>query len=155
MLDNSLLLYGSNMSNSNAHNQYPLPTAVIGRAGGKVRGNQHIDFAQRTPLANVLLTMLERSGVPVEKVGDSTGLVTAVVSARVRWSRRPRGVAGRAGSASAAAPELVGAARAGQSARALELLAGRSNAARRQPMTAPPRCTGPRTTRMFRWCARC
>jgi hypothetical protein len=76
MLDNSLLLYGSNMSNSNAHNQYPLPTALIGRAGGRVRGNQHIDFAERTPLANVLLTMLERSGVPQERVGDSTGLVT-------------------------------------------------------------------------------
>jgi hypothetical protein len=76
MLDNSLLLYGSNMSNSNAHNQYPLPTALLGRAGGRVRGNQHIDHAQRTPLANVLLTMLDRSGVQSEAFGDSTGLVT-------------------------------------------------------------------------------
>ena len=75
VLDNSLLLYGSNMSNSNAHNQYPLPTAILGKAGGKVRGNQHINHAERTPLANVLLTMLDRSGVPMEKVGDSTGLV--------------------------------------------------------------------------------
>ena len=76
MLDNSLILYGSNMSNSNAHNQYPLPTAIVGRAGGKVKGNQHIDFAERTPLANVLLTMLQRSNVNVDKLGDSTGLVT-------------------------------------------------------------------------------
>jgi uncharacterized protein DUF1552 len=76
MLDNSLLLYGSNMSNSNAHNQYPLPTAVLGRAGGRVKGNQHINYPERTPLANVLRTMLDRSGVPVDKFGDSTGLVT-------------------------------------------------------------------------------
>ncbi len=73
MLDHSLLLYGSNMSNSNLHNQYPLPTALIGRACGQVKGSQHINFAQRTPLANVLLTMLQRTGVKVDKVGDSTG----------------------------------------------------------------------------------
>lgn len=75
MLDHALFLYGSNMSNSNAHNQYPLPTAVIGKASGKVRGGQHINFAQRTPLANVLLTMLQRTGVNIETVGDSTGAI--------------------------------------------------------------------------------
>jgi len=75
MLDHSILLYGSNMSNSNAHNQYPLPTAVLGRGYGKIRGGQHINFAERTPLANVLLTVLQRAGVPVDKVGDSTGAI--------------------------------------------------------------------------------
>jgi hypothetical protein len=75
MLDNSLFLYGSNMSNSNAHNQYPLPTAVVGKAGGKVKGGQHINFSERTPLANVLLTLLQRTGVNVETVGDSTGAI--------------------------------------------------------------------------------
>ena len=75
MLDNSLFLYGSNMSNSNAHNQYPLPTAVIGKAGGRVKGGQHINFPTRTPLANVLLTMLQRTGVNIETVGDSTGAI--------------------------------------------------------------------------------
>jgi hypothetical protein len=75
MLDNSLFLYGSNMSNSNAHNQYPLPVAVVGKAGGKVKGGQHINFPERTPLANVLLTMLQRTGVNVESVGDSTGAI--------------------------------------------------------------------------------
>ncbi len=78
ILDNSLFLYGSNMSNSNAHNQYPLPTALVGGAGGKVRGNNHINFKERTPLANVLLTMLQRSNVPIEKVGDSTGAIAEV-----------------------------------------------------------------------------
>jgi hypothetical protein len=75
MLDQSLLLYGSNMSNSNMHNQYPLPTVLVGRAGGQIKGGRHINFAQRTPLANVLLTMLERTGVKVDKVGDSTGSI--------------------------------------------------------------------------------
>jgi hypothetical protein len=75
MLDHSILLYGSNMSNSNAHNQYPLPTALVGGGCGKIRGGQHINFKERTPLANVLLTVLQRSGVPIEKVGDSTGAI--------------------------------------------------------------------------------
>ncbi|HEY8509634.1 MAG TPA: DUF1552 domain-containing protein, partial [Steroidobacteraceae bacterium] len=78
MLDHSLFLYGSNMSNSNIHNQYPLPTVLVGGACGKVRGGQHIHFAERTPLANVLLTMLQRVGVPIEKVGDSTGPVAEI-----------------------------------------------------------------------------
>jgi len=73
MLDHSLLLYGSNMSNSNLHNQYPLPTALIGRACGAVKGGQHINFPERTPMANVLLTMLQRTGVKLDKLGDSTG----------------------------------------------------------------------------------
>jgi hypothetical protein len=75
MLENSMLLFGSNMSNSNAHNQYPLPTAVLGRGGGALRGGQHISFAERTPLANLLLTLLQRANVPIEKVGDSTGAI--------------------------------------------------------------------------------
>ncbi|HTQ36053.1 MAG TPA: DUF1552 domain-containing protein [Steroidobacteraceae bacterium] len=75
MLQNSMLLFGSNMSNSNAHNQYPLPTAVLGRGGGVLRGGQHINFAQRTPLANLHLTLLQRAGVPIESVGDSSGAI--------------------------------------------------------------------------------
>lgn len=78
MLENSILLFGSNMSNSNAHNQYPLPTAIIGRGGGVIRGGQHISFKDRTPLANVHLTLLQRAGVPIEKVGDSTGAVAEI-----------------------------------------------------------------------------
>jgi len=78
MLDNSILLYGSNMSNSNAHNQYPLPTAVLGRGGGRIKGGQHINFKERTPLANVLLTLMQRADVPIDKVGDSTGVIAEI-----------------------------------------------------------------------------
>ncbi len=78
MLDHSLLLYGSNMSNSNAHNQYPLPISLLGKACGRVQGGQHINFEQRTPLANVLLTMLQRTGVPIDRIGDSTGAIAQI-----------------------------------------------------------------------------
>jgi hypothetical protein len=75
LLDHSILLFGSNMSNSNAHNQYPLPTAVLGGGAGRLRGGQHINFAERTPLANVHLTLLQRAGVNIERVGDSTSAI--------------------------------------------------------------------------------
>jgi hypothetical protein len=77
MLDHSLFLYGSNMSNSNAHNHYPLPTSIVG--GWKtVKGGQHLIPAEHTPLSNVLLTMLDRVGIPQEKLGDSTGKLLEV-----------------------------------------------------------------------------
>jgi hypothetical protein len=76
MLDHSMFLYGSNMSNSNAHNHFPLPTLVVGGGCGKLKGNQHLKYADQTPLANLLATILERAGVPEEKVGNSTGLMT-------------------------------------------------------------------------------
>jgi hypothetical protein len=72
MLEHSLFLYGSNMSNSNAHNHYPLPTSIVG--GWKTfKGGQHLVPAEHTPLSNVLLTMLDRAGVPLDKIGDSNG----------------------------------------------------------------------------------
>ena len=73
LLDHSILLYGSNMSDSNRHNANPLPTAVFGRGRGRIRGGQHIVTAPDTPLANLLLTLLDRGGVPLESLGNSTG----------------------------------------------------------------------------------
>jgi hypothetical protein len=70
MLDHAILLYGSNMSNSNAHNHYPLPSAIIGGANGKIKGNQHLKYPDQTPLSNLLLTVVNRAGIAVEKVGD-------------------------------------------------------------------------------------
>jgi hypothetical protein len=72
LLDHSIILYGSNMSNSDRHNQFPLPTAFIGGGCGKLKGGQHLRYPDHTPLANALLTMLDRAGVPLDKVGDST-----------------------------------------------------------------------------------
>jgi hypothetical protein len=77
VLDNSIFLYGGNMSNSNVHNNFPLPTLVLGRGGG-IKGGQHVVYPDRTPLANLLFTLLERAGVPVDKVGDSTADMSEV-----------------------------------------------------------------------------
>jgi hypothetical protein len=73
MLDNALLVYGSNMSDSNAHDHFPLPMTLVGGACGKVKGGQHLRYPDRTPVSNLLLTVLQRAGVPVESLGDSTG----------------------------------------------------------------------------------
>lgn len=78
LLDHSILLYGSNMSDGNLHNANPLPSAVFGRAYGRIRGGQHIVEPPDTPLANLLLTLLERGGIPLELFGNSTGDVASV-----------------------------------------------------------------------------
>jgi hypothetical protein len=80
VLDNSLILFGSNMANSDAHNNDPLPQALIGRGGG-VKGNQHLHYPQDSPHANILVTMLHKAGVPAadyEKFADNTGVLTEV-----------------------------------------------------------------------------
>jgi hypothetical protein len=78
MLENSMLLYGSNMSNSNAHDHYPLPTAIVGTAGGRLKGNQHIVAPERTPVSNLMMTILDRLQVTPEEQGDATGLIAGV-----------------------------------------------------------------------------
>jgi hypothetical protein len=75
LLDHSLILYGSNMSNSNAHNHFPLPTLLLGGGAGTMKGGHHIKQPDHTPMTNVLLTMLHKAGVEVESVGDSTGVI--------------------------------------------------------------------------------
>jgi Protein of unknown function (DUF1552) len=78
LLDHSLILYGSNMSNSDLHNNHPLPQCFIGKACGKVKGGQHLHFPDNTPHANMLVTALQRVGVPVEKIADSQGAIAEV-----------------------------------------------------------------------------
>jgi len=76
MLDHSIILFGSNMANSDAHNADPLPQMLVGRGYGRVKGGQHLHYPQDTPHANMLVTILDRSGVPAEdfkNFADSTG----------------------------------------------------------------------------------
>ena len=72
ILDRTLMLYGSNMSNSHAHDHFPLPLAVVGGDGGLRCEGRHLRCPDRTPIASVLLTLLHRAGVPAPSVGDST-----------------------------------------------------------------------------------
>ena len=76
LLDHSMFLYGSNMSNSDRHNNYPLPNVVLGGGCGTLKGGQHIVLPEHTPLANMHLTLLNKVGFKAEKFADSTGLVT-------------------------------------------------------------------------------
>ncbi|HUK03436.1 MAG TPA: DUF1552 domain-containing protein [Steroidobacteraceae bacterium] len=78
LLDHSIILYGSNMSNSDLHNNDPLPSAVLGRGYGKLKGGQHLHYPQDTPHANLLVTLLNRAGVQVESLGISTGQLSEV-----------------------------------------------------------------------------
>ena len=78
LLDHSVILYGSNMSNSDMHNNDPLPSAVLGLANGKIKGGQHLHYPQDTPHANLLLTLLTRAGVPATSHGISTGVLAEV-----------------------------------------------------------------------------
>lgn len=78
LLDNSILLYGSNMSNSNAHDHYPLPNVLVGGGAGRIKGGMHLKYPDRTPMTNLVLTMLNKAGVELDSLGDSTGLITEV-----------------------------------------------------------------------------
>jgi hypothetical protein len=78
ILDHSLFLYGSNMGNSNQHDNYPLPEVLIGGANGKHIGGKNLQLPERTPLANLHLTMLDKLGIPQPSFGNSTGLITEV-----------------------------------------------------------------------------
>ena len=76
LLDHSLVLYGSSLSDGNQHNFSPLPIVLAGGASGRVQGGRHLVFPKDTHMSNLLVAMLDKIGVPTEKFGDSTGAVT-------------------------------------------------------------------------------
>jgi hypothetical protein len=73
LLDHSLILYGSSMSNGNQHDHDPLPVLLAGGAAGQMKGGRHITYAPHTPMSNLLLAVLDKMGVQAERQGDSTG----------------------------------------------------------------------------------
>ena len=73
LLDHSLLLYGGCISNGNLHTHGPLPTLLAGGACGQLTGGRHIRTAADTPMANLLVSILEKVGVETDRIGDSTG----------------------------------------------------------------------------------
>ena len=75
LLDHSLVLYGSGMSDSNQHNHTPLPMILAGKASGALKGGRHVRLPQLTTHSNLLLTILHKAGVRAEKIGDSTGAI--------------------------------------------------------------------------------
>ena len=80
LLDHSLILYGSNMGNSNQHLHYDVPHILVGGASGKVKGDRYLPFASKTvPTGNLLLSILDVFGVRQDKIGDSTGRLAGLV----------------------------------------------------------------------------
>ncbi len=73
LLDNSVILFGAGLSNSDRHTHSPLPTVVVGGGAGTIKGGRHLVYPEGTPLTNLHVTLLDKVGVPVEKLGDSTG----------------------------------------------------------------------------------
>lgn len=75
LLDHSMVVYGSSLSDSNAHTHDDLPTLLAGGGSGALHGGRHLRYADGTPMANLFLTMLDRLDVHRDQIGDSTGRI--------------------------------------------------------------------------------
>ena len=78
VLDHATILFGSDMSNSDRHNNDPLPSAILGHANGKIKGGQHLKYPQDSRHGDLLLTLLQRNEIPVKTIGDSTNGLSEV-----------------------------------------------------------------------------
>jgi len=73
VLDNSMILFGAGIRDGNKHDPHNLPLVLAGKAGGRLRTDQHLMYGPDSPLANVFVSMLDAFGTPVERFADSTG----------------------------------------------------------------------------------
>jgi hypothetical protein len=73
LLDHSITFYGSPLSDGNLHIFKNLPVLLVGGGSGQIKGGRHLRYPKDTPMANLYLTLLDKLGVPVESLGDSTG----------------------------------------------------------------------------------
>jgi len=73
LLDHSLILYGGGMGDGNLHRHFDLPCLLAGKLGGQFKPGRYIAFPEKTPMTNLLLTILGRADIPLDKLGDSTG----------------------------------------------------------------------------------
>jgi hypothetical protein len=79
LLDHSLILYGSNMGNSNQHVHYDVPHVLVGGLGGKMKGGRHIAYpSKQVPTGNLLLSVLDKYDIHQDSIGDSTGRLEAL-----------------------------------------------------------------------------
>jgi hypothetical protein len=72
LLDSTIVMYGGGMSDGNVHNNYSVPVVLVGGQSLHLKGNRHVKYGKGTPLANLMLGLMDRYGVNVEKFGDST-----------------------------------------------------------------------------------
>jgi len=79
LLENSMVVFASDLRDGNRHSPRNLPIVLAGSGGGKIKTGQHLVFEKETPLANLYLTMLQAMNLPHQKFGDSTGTLTGLV----------------------------------------------------------------------------
>ena len=75
MLDHSIIVYGSGLSDSDQHSHVDLPTVVVGSGGRRINGGQHLRYPAYTPQNNLWVSLLDKVGIPIEKFGDSSGRI--------------------------------------------------------------------------------
>ena len=76
LLDHSIMMYGTGMGDGDHHTPYDLPVILVGGGSGQMKGGRHIRYAMHTPFMNLGLTLLDKVGVQVDSISDSTGLLT-------------------------------------------------------------------------------
>jgi len=79
LLENSMVVYGAGICDGDRHNHDDLPILLAGNAGGKIKKGKHIEVPKNTPMTNLFLSMSDKLGMDVEKIGDSTGKLLQVV----------------------------------------------------------------------------
>jgi hypothetical protein len=80
LLDHSMIVLGSGMGNPNVHDHTNLPIVLAGGGAGKLKGGRHIKYAEAVPMANLHLTLLEKTGIHLERFADSKGRVDELLS---------------------------------------------------------------------------
>ena len=82
VLDNSMVLFASALSDGNKHDPHRLPLLLSGKGGGRIDSGQHLVYADDSPLANLYLSMLDAFGTPVERFADSTGPLAGLLKSQ-------------------------------------------------------------------------
>jgi len=73
LLEHVIVLYGGGLGNGNLHDHRDLPILLAGTGSGQLRGGRHLSYPEDTPMANLLLSLLDKVGVPTDRIGDSSG----------------------------------------------------------------------------------
>ena len=73
LLDQAMILYGGGISDGDQHSHLDLPLILAGGGAGTLKGGRHLKYAGETPMTNLLVSMLDKAGVPIDELGDSTG----------------------------------------------------------------------------------
>ena len=79
LLDHSMVMYGGGLGDSNDHAHFDLPELVVGGGAGRLRGGRHLRYPKDTPVNNLLVSMLDKAGLPAERFGDATGQIRELI----------------------------------------------------------------------------